>query len=187
MMDTPFQIEIYVYVCAAKRRSNGFFRSRRRFDSHSTLSIARPRSDVSLLEVYGLILGIVELLVALAAHLDELIWIPVRSGDIFLLHAVLRLLLVLLVDLDGLLAFTPLDDPANLDVVYGRQQRALAEDLALGEIQAGDCACEPIGAIVGTDFRLGGPRVLEALVDGDACVDVDGQHAVDQVEGWVAD
>lgn len=34
---------------------------------------------------------------------------------------------------------------------------------------------------------MGSPRVLKAVVDGDAFLDVDSKHAVDEVEGRVAD
>lgn len=94
---------------------------------------------------------------------------------------------VLLEDLDGHGVVLELDDAADLDVVDGAQQRALAHHLALREVELAHGAREAVGAVGRVEPALRDPRVLEAVVDGDALVDVDREHAVDEVERRVAD
>ena len=95
--------------------------------------------------------------------------------------------LVLLKDLDGHGGVLVFDHAADLDVVDGAQQRAFAADLALREVELVHGPRQAVGAVARVEAALGGPGVFEALVDGDALFDVDGQHAVDEVESRVAD
>lgn len=94
---------------------------------------------------------------------------------------------VLLKDLDGNGVVLELHHAADLDVVDGAQERALADDLSLREVEIAHGAREAVGAVGRVEPPLRDPGVLEALVDGDALVNVDGEHAVDEVEGRVAD
>ena len=93
----------------------------------------------------------------------------------------------------------PLDHFADFDDVQVREEGAFALYFALGEVERGHGACEAVGGVawlydvvatggIGVGEALeGDPRVFQALVDGDAFVNVDGEHAVDEVERWIAD
>lgn len=97
---------------------------------------------------------------------------------------------VLLEDFHGSLVVLVFDHLADFDVVQVREESALTLSLPLGEVQVGHGAGEAIGAVGHAGFPhalIGDPRVFETLVNGDAFVDIDGQHAVDQVQGRVAD
>ena len=92
-------------------------------------------------------------------------------------------LCILLKDFYGHVIILVLDDFTNLDIIDTTEKRAFARDFALREIELVHGAREAVGAVGG----VGDPGMLEAFVDGDALLDVDGQHAVDEVEGRVAD
>lgn len=58
---------------------------------------------------------------------------------------------------------------------------------ARGEVQTVKCSGETIGTVAYPGVFLVYPGMLETLVDGDALFHIHGQHAVDQVERWIAD
>lgn len=130
-----------------------------------------------------------QLLVALAAHLDKLFGVPeIRRPDLLGRRVGFRLLGVLGVNLEVSLALTQSDSVRDVHLIDGSQQGALALDTAALDIEARDPGHEPVGAVVGILGVIGRePRVGQALVDVKALLRVDDEHAVDQVEGRVAD
>lgn len=95
---------------------------------------------------------------------------------------------ILLVDLDRDLTIIRFDDFADFDVVEGTEQGAFALDFPLGEVKRVHGARQAVGAVGRIQrSRTSYPGVFEAFVDGDAFVNVDGEHAVDKVQGRVAD
>lgn len=79
------------------------------------------------------------------------------------------------------------DDLADHDVVDTAQQRPFALDFASGKVQLAECAGQPVRAIRDAGVLLRQPGMLETFVDRDAPFRVDGEHAIDEVEGRVAD
>lgn len=151
-----------------------------------------------------------QLRIPLASHLHELVRLALARRALLLLLALharlgrrmtvlLRLVVlrrlrpvqgfalgVLLVDGDGDLMILELDDLADFDVVDGAQEGAFALDFPFGEIKGIHCARQAVGAVGGIeDASTGDPGVVEAVVDGDAFVNVDGEHAIDQIQCWV--
>ena len=154
-----------------------------------------------------------ERLIALATHFHEHVGCshrrrgfllrdlagPVRAPragrPIHLRVKVVRLLpvQVLLVDLDSSKLDYPVsldggfDHFADLDVVEAAEQSTLASHLAFGKVELIHSPRQAIGTVVELGMALGNPRVIETLVDGDTLVHIDGQHAVDEVQGRVSD
>ena len=95
---------------------------------------------------------------------------------------------VLVEDLHRRLLIFPLDDFRHLNLIDITKQGALTQDFPFREIERVHSACETIGTVswVGEVF-LRYPGVGEALVYGDAFVDLDGEHTVYEIKGWVAD
>jgi hypothetical protein len=82
---------------------------------------------------------------------------------------------------------THIHDLADFDIVDVREQCAFTLDFSSGEIEARHATCEAVGAIGGIYVaHISHPGVFKALVDGDTLRYVDGEHAVDEIECWVA-
>ena len=93
---------------------------------------------------------------------------------------------VLLEDFDRHAVILVFDDFADLDIVDAAEEGAFATDFAFREVELVHGARQPVGAVGEFEFAVRDPGMLEAFVDGDPLVDVDSQHAVDEVEGRVA-
>lgn len=80
----------------------------------------------------------------------------------------------------------------DLDVVHGAEQCSLPLNLALGKVELTHSSGQAVGAVAqayveGPVFRFARePGMLKAFVDCDSLIDVDGQHAVDQVQCLVS-
>ena len=94
---------------------------------------------------------------------------------------------VLFKHFDRYIVILVFDDFADLDVVDGAEERTFAADFALREVELVHGARQTVGAVGEFELAVRDPGMLEAFVDRDPLLDVDGQHAVDEVEGWVTD
>ena len=79
------------------------------------------------------------------------------------------------------------DDFADLDVVYAAEERAFATDFTFREVELVHGSRQTVGAVGEFELTVRDPGMLEAFVDRDPLVDVDRQHAVDEVESWITD
>ena len=73
------------------------------------------------------------------------------------------------------------NDLADDYVVDAAEKGPFAGYLAAGEVQLAQGAGQAVCAVCYTGEFVREPRVLETLVDGDALLRVNGEHAVDQV------
>ena len=129
----------------------------------------------------------IQRLVALTTHLNKLLGVSL-IGRPHLGHAMspavhLCALLnsILLVDLDWILAFGTLDDARNLDVVDAAEHGTLSLHLALGEVELRDGARKTICAVSDAYLVLRSPRVLQALINRYSLLNIDREHAVDEI------
>ncbi len=93
---------------------------------------------------------------------------------------------VFLKDFDRDLLTAQLDDLADLDVVDGAEEGALALDFSFAEVQLVHGACQAVRAVGEPEWFLRDPWVLETFVDGDSFLNIYAEHAIDEVEGRVA-
>ena len=94
---------------------------------------------------------------------------------------------VLIKNLDRDLLVFKLDDLADFDIVDGAKQGALALRFSLAEVELVHGSRQAVCAVGEFEGLLGDPGVLKTFVDGDSFSYIDGEHAVDEVEGRVAD
>lgn len=92
---------------------------------------------------------------------------------------------VLLKDLDWHCVVLILDDFADLDVIDTTQKRAFTADFALGEVELVHGASETVCAVSDLEAAVRNPGMFEAFVDCDPFVDLDSEHAVNEVESRV--
>ena len=90
-------------------------------------------------------------------------------------------------DLDGRLLVSPFDDFRDFDLVDITEERSFSLDFAFGEVELVHSSCKAIGAVAGIGkMFLRYPGMCQALVYGNALVHVDCEHAIYEIQGWVA-
>lgn len=93
---------------------------------------------------------------------------------------------VLVEDLDRDLRVLHLDDLADFDVVDAAEEGAFAGDLAFRKVQVVHRARQTIGAVCRVCSTLGDPGMFETFINSDSLVNINGQHAIDQIQRRVS-
>jgi len=94
---------------------------------------------------------------------------------------------ILIKDLDRDFLIPKLDDLADFDIVDGAKQGTLALRFPFAEVELVHGSRQAVCAVGEFEGFLGDPGVLKTSVDSDSFGHVDREHAVDEVEGRVAD
>lgn len=142
-------------------------------------------------------------LIPFPAHLHELHRRSIRRRSLLFLNPILPPSLdaiprrsiimhpfalgVFIKDFDWNLLTAQLDDLADFDVIDGAEEGALALDFAFAEVKLVHGACQAVRAVGEPEWFLRDPGVLETFVDGDSFLHIYREHAIDEVEGRVAD